>query len=173
MPHNNGNFLHHSPCLKIVYAVFKNECTVGIFLDLSKAFDILNHGISCTNSKIMVFRCIMIDWFKSYSNNLKQVVPYQMPNSDHKTIKCGACPSDIFVVHYYSFVCERYCNIITSTYLVCTWHTFVFLASKVDTINNELQEICNWLEANKLFVNSRRFITWYLELKFIPKNLVN
>jgi hypothetical protein len=40
---------------KISLAVDKNEYSIGVFIDLSKAFDTLNHDILIKNFTIMVF----------------------------------------------------------------------------------------------------------------------
>ena len=61
---------------------------VGIFLDLSKAFDTINHGILLYKLENNGFRGIVIDWSKSYLNVPKQFVCFQC-TTDHKTIKCG------------------------------------------------------------------------------------
>ena len=74
---------------KVVSAVERNESTLGIFLDLSKAFDTIDHDILLYKLEYYGFRGIVLDWFKSYLKNRKQFVRYQACDSEYKNIKCG------------------------------------------------------------------------------------
>ena len=74
---------------KVVSAVEKNESTLGIFLDLSKAFDTTDQDILLYKLEYYGFRGIVLDWCKSYLKNRKLFVRYQACDFEYKNIKCG------------------------------------------------------------------------------------
>ena len=74
---------------KINNAVEKNETTIGVYLDLSKAFDTIDHDILLHELDYYGFRGIVLDWFRDYLSNRTQYVSYNDNTSDLKTILCG------------------------------------------------------------------------------------
>ena len=147
---------------KIANAVERNETTVGIFLDLSKAFDTINHDILLYKLEHYGFRGVALDWLKSYLSNRKQFVRYQMQDSNHKIINCGVPQGSILGPLLFILYINDIVNTTSLLELILFADdtTLLFshqdIASQNDIINNELQEICNWFQANKLSVNASK-----------------
>ena len=74
---------------QVTEAFEKNQYVSGIFLDLSKAFDTLDHNILLNKLEHYGVRGIPLDWFKSYMNNRYQFVGINNVNSSRKSITCG------------------------------------------------------------------------------------
>ena len=74
---------------RILQAIENNEYTIGVFLDLSKAFDTVNHEILLCKLEHYGIRGVTLDWFKSYLTNRKQIVKYKSTFSKSLAIKCG------------------------------------------------------------------------------------
>ena len=61
---------------KIPSALDNGELAVGIFLDLSKAFDTVNHSILFDKLEHYGIRGLVLKWIKSYFSNRLQFVEY-------------------------------------------------------------------------------------------------
>ena len=61
-------------CQYIANALENKEFVIGIFLDLSKAFDCISHDILLEKLEYYGIRGITLEWFKSYLQNQKQFV---------------------------------------------------------------------------------------------------
>ena len=76
-------------CDKIINTLAKKEHIIGIFLDLSKAFDTIDHKILIHKLSKLGVRGIILSWFENYLSNRKQYVAFHSFNSSRLNITCG------------------------------------------------------------------------------------
>ena len=67
----------------------KNLFTLGIFIDLSKAFDTVDHKILITKLENYGVKGTNLQWFKSYLENRKQFIAYENFSTSYINISCG------------------------------------------------------------------------------------
>ena len=70
-------------------ALDNNKFACGIFIDLQKAFDTVNHSILTNKLNHYGIRGIANNWFKSYLKNRSQYVSIQGSDSDLSSVKHG------------------------------------------------------------------------------------
>ena len=59
---------------EISYELDNKNYSVGIFVDLSKVFDTINHALLCQKFEYYGIRGSALDWFTTYFNNREQFV---------------------------------------------------------------------------------------------------
>ena len=74
---------------KIIETIEKSEFTAGIFLDLSKEFDTVDHTIIVSKLEHYGIRGLALEWFKNYLTNRSQMVRFQDSISNKEKITCG------------------------------------------------------------------------------------
>ena len=140
----------------------KNETTIGVYSDLSKAFDTIDLDILLHKLDYYGFRGIVLDWFRDYLSKRTQYVSYNDSKSDLKTILCGVPQGSILGPLLFIL----YINDITNTstlldFLLFADDTTILysssdIVSKIPLVNRELTEVSNWFKANKLSVNATK-----------------
>ena len=76
-------------CDKISSAFDRREHAIGVFLDLSKAFDTVNHVILFDKLEHYGIRGLELEWVKSYFSERKQFVEFNNVRSSPQGISCG------------------------------------------------------------------------------------
>ena len=73
----------------VIKAMNRKENTISVFLDLSKAFDTVNHNILLRKLEFYGIRGLALQWFKNYLTGRKQYVLYNNTQSSKQYITCG------------------------------------------------------------------------------------
>ena len=74
---------------KITNAIDNSKFCIGVFIDLKKAFDTVDHSLLLKKLRYYGVRGISSIFLESYLNNRKQYVNYKNVNSNEAVIKCG------------------------------------------------------------------------------------
>jgi len=74
---------------KIYEAIDNNKFSIGVFIDLSKAFDTIDHRIFINKLERYGIRGFALPWFKSYLDNRSQFVTFNGVSSTNLNITCG------------------------------------------------------------------------------------
>ena len=74
---------------QITEAFIQGKYTLGIFLDLSKAFNTVNHNILLEKLKTYGIQSENLKWFRSYLSYKKQFILFDDFKTEVKIVKCG------------------------------------------------------------------------------------
>ena len=70
---------------KITSNMDHKKYNIGVFLDLSKAFDTIDHNILINKLQCYGVRGNACNWFKSYLNNIRQYISYNKADSKYRS----------------------------------------------------------------------------------------
>ena len=87
--------MHLQNLKKIKQACDSGQLACGVFLDLQKAFDTVNHNILLKKLEHYGIRGVSNIWFKSYLTNWKQHTYHGGIISDEKLIEYGASQGSV------------------------------------------------------------------------------
>ena len=140
-------------------ALDSSKALVGIFLELKKVFNTVDHKILVDKLFKYGIRGNIFNWFKSYLSNRKQYVNWQGRNIEIETVSCGVpqgCIPGLVLFILYVNDLSKVSNKCVSI-LFADDITILFEGHNIDSIvtsiNYELGKLIIWLNANKLSLN--------------------
>lgn len=147
---------------KIQNDIDDSNIQIGVFLDLSKAFDTVDHDILVKKLISAGVRGVALEWFKSYLCNRKQFVQMGNDRSGLLDVKCGiAQGSALGPLLFLLFVndmdgCIEYGDLKLFADDTNIFYTGKNVQTLMENAKSDLQSLCTWFRLNKLTVNTSK-----------------
>jgi hypothetical protein len=138
----------------------------GLFIDLKKAFDTVDHQILLKKLERYGVCGPVLEWFKDYLSGRQQYIKVNGKRSNPKTVLCGVPQGSIlgpllFII-YVNDLPDVLDKLEATIFADDT--TMVSYAKDIETLevtaNQELKTVASWFRKNKLTFNAKK--TYYL-----------
>ena len=159
---------HHSTTLALIDLIdnisnsFENrDYTIGVFLDLSKAFDTINHQILLNKLSFYGIRGLQLTWFSNYLTTRQQYVNFKGTFSQRNTIKCGAPQGSILgPILFLLYIDDILYSSTLSKFILFADDNIIYsdktLTTLLQKLNLELNNVSLWFKINKLVLNPKK-----------------
>ena len=164
---------------KILNNMNNKILSLGVFIDLSKAFDLINHEKLLHKLSKYGIRGLANQWLRSYLSNRKQYVSLHKFQSNLLDINCGVPQGSIlgpllFII-FINDLCQNFPQI---NFILFADDTNIFFPTTdpiqdTNNINNELSKIASWFTFNKLLINSTKCSYTLFGPKILTNNIPN
>jgi hypothetical protein len=137
----------------------KNK-VLGMFCDLSKAFDCVNHEILLMKLQYYGIRGVTNTWIRSYLENRQQTVQVNNTKSNLNTVLLGVPQGSILgPLLFLFYINDLPKNVLNSKITMFADDTSAIVSAKTERDSESkahaaMQELEKWFHANKLILNS-------------------
>ena len=147
---------------RIRQALDKGQFACGVFVDLQKAFDTVDHKILCHKLSHYGVRGVTNHWFESYLTDRRQFVSVSGEKSLLKDISHGVPQGSVLGPLLFLLYINDLHNALnySDVYLFADDTHILHINKSLDSLNKklniDLKLLCNWLNANKIALNSNK-----------------
>lgn len=140
----------------IVNATDNKKHTIGVFIDLKKAFDTVDHSILLSKLKLYGVRGIVLDWLSSYLNKRQQYVQYNNNKSNNMQIKCGIPQGSVLGPKLFILYINDICDVSKLlNFVLFADDTNIYLSGNdlnelVISMEQEMVKVKEWFDINRL-----------------------
>ena len=144
----------------VTEALDNSQYALSLFIDLSKAFDTIDHSLLLKKLSSYGIRGLALDLIKDYLSNRYQFVEINGVPSELMSISCGVPQGSILgPMLFLLYINDMYtCTKILKLILFADDTTIVFTSNDLNklirTVNKELVLLSDWFALNKLSLNS-------------------
>jgi hypothetical protein len=144
---------------EITSAFDESKYTLGVFIDLKKAFDTIDHNILLQKLKRYGIRGVANKWIYSYLEERLQYVSVNNTKSTKQTVRCGVPQGSVLgpslFILYVNDMCKA-SNILKAILFADDSNLFLYghnIKDMCDVVSNELNYLNQWFAVNKLSLN--------------------
>ena len=147
---------------KITSCLDCGDLVIGIFLDLKKAFDTVDHKILLKKLYAYGIRGVALKLLESYLSGRSQYVVYDYQQSATLSITCGVPQGSVLGPLLFIIYMNDICNVSQLLFTVLYADDTCVLVNRkslnliIETVNSELQILSTWLKSNKLSLNTTK-----------------
>ena len=142
-----------------ITSALDKKSTIGVFIDLKKAFDTIDHTLLLEKLRQYGVRGVANDWLSSYMENRLQYVSFGDTDSTLRNVICGVPQGSILgpklFIPYINDICNvspvlKFILFADDTNIFCSRSDIVQLSI---IVSNELDKLSEWFAVNKLSLN--------------------
>ena len=149
--------------------------TVGIYIDLTKAFDLVNHSILMQKLENYGVRDKALKLIRSYLTERTQYTFVDSSKSDIRYIECGVPQGSVLGPLLFLIYVNDFVNCTDAKMRLFADDTNVFISDKDPAVAKQqaeecLQKLNSWLSANKLLLSEQKtnFSVFMPHNKIVP-----